>query len=253
MTATAPPRTAPRKAALDRAMAMRLAAVEYDRLLAVLRELAPDEWSRPTDCVGWDVRTLAGHLLGSLEMAASVLQGLRQNRAAQRDGGGIDALTALQVREHAQLGAAAVVERFAELAPRAARGRRRVPALLRRAAIPEEQAVGDAREKWTFGFLFDVVLTRDALMHRVDICRATGRTPVLTADVEGVLVADIVDEWAQRHGRPFRLRLTGPAGGSWSSGEPGAAEELELDAVEFCRLLSGRGTGTGLLAQQVPF
>jgi len=29
--------------------------------------------------------------------------------------------------------------------------------------------------------------------------------------------------------------------------------ELEFDAVEFCRVLSGRGNGTGLLAEQVPF
>jgi hypothetical protein len=28
---------------------------------------------------------------------------------------------------------------------------------------------------------------------------------------------------------------------------------LILDAVDFCRILSGRGTGDGLLVQQVPF
>jgi hypothetical protein len=61
----------------------------------------------------------------------------------------------------------------------------------------------------------------------------------------------VVAEWAGRHGRPYRLRLTGPAGGEWTAGEGG--EELELDAVDFCRLLSGRGSGPGLLAQQVPF
>jgi hypothetical protein len=113
------------------------------------------------------------------------------------------------------------------------------------------QDVGGTAERWRFGFLFDVVLTRDTWMHRVDVSRATGREPHLTADHDGVLVADVVAEWAARHGRPYRLRLTGPAGGSWSSGTDG--EEDELDAVEFCRLLSGRGRGSGLLAQQVPF
>jgi hypothetical protein len=88
-------------------------------------------------------------------------------------------------------------------------------------------------------------------MHRTDVCRATGREPRLTADHDAVLVADVVAEWAARHGRPYRLRLTGPAGGSWSSGTGG--EEIELDAVEFCRVLSGRGEGTGLLTQAVPF
>jgi hypothetical protein len=73
----------------------------------------------------------------------------------------------------------------------------------------------------------------------------------LTAEHDGLLVADVVAEWAGRHARPYCLRLTGPAGGEWSAGEGG--DELELDAVDFCRLVSGRGTGRGLLAHQVPF
>jgi hypothetical protein len=88
-------------------------------------------------------------------------------------------------------------------------------------------------------------------MHRVDIARATGRNLHLTADHDGVLVADVAAEWLQRHGRPCRLRLTGPAGGHWVRGEGGPL--VELDAVEFCRVLSGRGDGEGLLAVQVPF
>ena len=47
------------------------------------------------------------------------------------------------------------------------------------------------------------------------------------------------------------LTLTGPAGGTWSSGTDG--ERIDLDAVEFCRILSGRAPGTGLLVHQVPF
>jgi hypothetical protein len=120
-----------------------------------------------------------------------------------------------------------------------------------RLPFPEEQVIGDVTERWTFGYLMDVILTRDPWMHRVDIARATGHSLELTAEADGVLVDDVVREWAGRHGQPYRLRLTGPAGGSWSAGEGGP--ELERDAVEFCRLLSGRGHGTGLLAQEVPF
>jgi hypothetical protein len=144
-----------------------------------------------------------------------------------------------------------VLERLAEVGPRAVRGRRRLSAVLGRVPIPERQEVGATTERWRFGFLFDVVLTRDTWMHRTDVCRATGREPHLTADHDGVLVADVVAEWAARHGQTYRLHLTGPAGGSWSSGTDG--EVIELDAVEFCRLLSGRGHGAGLLTQAVPF
>jgi uncharacterized protein (TIGR03083 family) len=251
MTAITSARTPARAAVLDRVPARRLAATEYGRFTDLLRTLDADDWSRPTDCPDWDVRAMAGHVLGMAQMVASVRGFAGQNVAAARAGGGIDALTALQVRRTAGLSNGLLVERLAEVGPRAARGRRRLAAVLGRVPIPEQQVVGATTERWRFGFLFDVVLTRDTWMHRTDICLATGREPHLTAEHDGVLVADVVAEWAARHGRPYRLRLTGPAGGSWSSGADG--DELELDAVQFCRLLSGRGRGEGLLAQQVPF
>ena len=95
------------------------------------------------------------------------------------------------------------------------------------------------------------ILTRDPWMHRADVARATGREMVLTPEHDGRIVADAVAEWARRHGRPFRLTLTGPAGGEFVSGDGG--EVLTLDAIEFCRVLSGRVEGAGLLSQEVPF
>jgi uncharacterized protein (TIGR03083 family) len=249
--ATTNARTAARPPALDNDTALGLAATEYDRFAALLRGLDPQDWARPTDCPDWDVRAMAGHVLGMAEMVASTRQFVAQNVAAARAGGGIDALTALQVRGRERLSPAELVDRLRVVTPRAVRGRRRLSRLIGRITLPEEQVIGDSTERWAFGFLFDVVLTRDTWMHRVDIARATARVPELSSDHDGVLVADVVAEWGQRHGRPYRLRLSGPAGGTWSSGEGGP--ELELDAVEFCRVLSGRGQGTGLLAEQVPF
>ncbi|MFP5372553.1 MAG: maleylpyruvate isomerase family mycothiol-dependent enzyme, partial [Actinomycetes bacterium] len=208
-------------------------------------------WSRPTECPAWDVRAMAAHVLGMAEMVASVREMARQNRLAGKAGGGLDALTGLQVREHEDLDGPAIVEQLAATAPRAVRGRRRLSRIAGRLKLPEEQVVGSQREWWRIGYLLDVILTRDVWMHRVDVCRATGRDLQLTPGHDGVLVADVVAEWASRHGRPYRLRLTGPAGGEWSAGTDG--EELELDALEFCRLLSGRGSGSDLLSQQVPF
>jgi len=231
---------------------MQLAATEYARFGWLLRSLAPDDWARPTECPAWDVRAMAGHVLGMAEMAATLRSAVAQNAAASRAGGGIDALTALQVRRSAGLTTTELLDRFADVAPRAVRGRRRMSSLIGRLTVPEDQIVGGRAERWTFGFLFDVILTRDTWMHRVDVSRAVGRDPELTPEHDGVLVADVVAEWAARHGRPYRLRLTGPAGGEWSSGNA-PAEQLELDAVEFCRMLSGRGAAGGLLGQEVPF
>jgi uncharacterized protein (TIGR03083 family) len=242
----------PRRSALDREVAMRLAAVEYSRFLEMLRSLSPEDWTRPTDCPAWDVRQMAAHNLGMAEMAASVRENMRQNREAGRRGGVfIDALTGLQVEERRDMTPEQIIARYGEVGPRAARGRRRTPALVRRLPMPGAQTVGGRPERWAFGFLVDTILTRDPWMHRIDIARATGRDLVLTPDHDGVIVDDVVKEWAQRHGSTCTLTLTGPAGGRWTFGSGGP--EIELDAVEFCRTLSRRAPGTGLLDVEVPF
>ena len=64
-----------------------------------------------------------------------------------------------------------------------------------------------------------------------------------------MLVADVVTEWAGRHGQPCTLRLSGPAGGRWEFGSGGT--EVSEDAVEFCRGVSGRGEPA--LGTVVPF
>ncbi len=159
-------------------------------------------------------------------------------------------MTAAQVRERAALAPPQLVEHLGAVAPRAVRARRRTPALLRWAVRMKQDPPFDT-ERWRFGYLVDTIFTRDVWMHRLDICRATGHDMVVTEDHDGRLVADVVAEWARRHGRPFRLVLTGRAGGRWRAGDSGA--HLELDALEFCWVLAGRAPGAGLLSTPVPF
>lgn len=182
---------------------------------------------------------------------------MRAAGAGQRAGlAAVDALTAQQVDRWGRLSPVQLRAELRRAGARGARGRRRVPAVVRRRRMPGAEVVNGAPESWSFGYLTDVILTRDTWMHRLDLARATSREPVLTPDHDGVVVADVVAEWARRHGQPFRLELSGPAGGSWSSGDDG--EEVAMDAADFCRALSGREVpaGTeprGLLATEVPF
>jgi uncharacterized protein (TIGR03083 family) len=239
-----------RRPVLDRATAMRLAATEYGRFHKTLAELTPQEWTLATNCPGWDVRAMAAHLLGMADMAASPWESRRQIKEATKRGGAfIDELTALQVEERGELEPAHIVAQYERAGPRAAKGRRRIPGLIRRRRLPAEQT--DGLEDWTLGYLVDVILTRDPWMHRMDIALVTGREPQLTADHDGVLVADVVREWASRHAQPCSLTLTGPAGGSWTFGKGGP--ELKYDAVEFCRQIGGRGGPDGVLKTLVPF
>ena len=237
--------------ALVRPEAGVLAATENQRVLEVLRSLRDEDWAKQTDCPAWDVRALAAHVLGGIEAFATFREWMHQMRAGTKaagDGPFIDGMTAVQVRERADLTRGELLDRLADAGPRAARwrGNRR---LMRR--IPMKEEVAGVKETWHVGYLLDIILTRDTWMHRVDIAHATGREMVLTAEHDGRIIADVVAEWARRHGKPFTLRLEGPAGGTFTQGSDG--EAITIDAVEFCRTLSGRATGTGLLTQEVPF
>ena len=243
MTMTTPSTTA-RVPALRRVDAMRLADTEYQRVLDLLRSLQPPDWARPTDCPGWDVRAIAAHMLGMVELAASMRENQRQVELAGRRGGVfIDALTELQVDERADMTPAQIIDRFAVRAPKAVRNRQRTPGVIRRRTMPVRQLVGDHEEAWTAGYLIDVILTRDPWMHRVDIVRATGATHVLTPEHDGRLVADIVAEWTTRHGQPCQLHLTGPAGGHWTNGPgcPAHRDRCRRVLPRGFRAWSGRG------------
>ena len=132
--------TARRRSALPRSTAMRLAADEYVRFAEHVRRLAPSDWTAPTACPDWDVHAMTAHVLGMAEFAASVPERVRQARAASKSGGlFIDALTALQVGKHAHRTPADLVARLAEVAPRAAAGRRRTPWLVRQLPMPPDR------------------------------------------------------------------------------------------------------------------
>ena len=238
---------------LEHAEAMHRAEAEIDRLLAMVDQLSDADWMRPTDCVEWTVRDTLGHLLGMWELQADPEERARQIRAAgqaaQRSGKlRIDELTALQVSERAHLSPAELRQALHYAAPRGLAARRNFPPEFQ--ATPYDPAI-PGEGIWTLGYLFDVIHTRDPWMHRVDICRATGAELVLSADHDGRIVEDVVAEWAGKHGQPFVAELTGPAGGRYIFGTGG--ESIQLDAIEFCRILSGRAAGTGLLSTPIIF
>jgi len=239
---------------ITRAEVEGLARTEYARVADQLRSLTADDWSKRTDCPLWDVRALAGHSTGMLATFTGYRTLMRAmstaSKAAKREGKPlVDALTAKQVADHAGLSTSDLIDKIDLVGPRAARWRATRPKLFR--GMPLKEEVGGEQETWRMGYLFDVILTRDPWMHRVDVARATDREMELTPEHDGRIIADVVAEWARRHGTPFTLTLTGPAGATFVSGDNG--EHITIDAVEFCRTLSGRATGNGLLTKEVPF
>lgn len=233
--------------------AMALQATELGRAIALLRTLDDEQWSARTACPDWDVRQMWLHVLGACEAGASVRENMHQMRLArkrQKDRGvSMEAgLSGVQVDERAHMDPAELVQHLELVAPKTVKGRSRTPRPMRAMKVAIDAPVV---EKWSLGYLIDIIYLRDVWMHRVDTARAIGADLVLTADHDGRIVTDVVAEWARRHGQPFTLRLTGIAGGSFTAGDGG--DELTVDAVEFCSLLAGRGEATGLLTTIVPF
>lgn len=232
--------------------AMGLAETEFARMVELLRALSPADWTQDTVCTLWTVQQMVAHVVGMAEAQASLRQFIHDFRVARkRDGGAmIDALNAVQVSDRAGLTPRQLVDRLAAVAPSAVRARRRTSAVMRNLMRFKQDPPFD-KERWVYGFLVDTIFTRDTWMHRIDISRATGNAVVATEHHDGRIVANVVAEWARRHGEPFTLTLTGTAGGTWRAGDGG--DSIELDALEFCSTLSGRAPGKGLLATPVPF
>ena len=234
---------------LDRRTAMAMAEVELGRYADLLDRLDPKGWAAPTACEPWTVRDMAAHVLGNHEALASLRTRVAELVRARRTGGSIvDALSGNQIAARVDRTTADIVTDLRAAIPASTAGRLRVPRALRamRTGVP----MRDGIERWSIAYLDDTIYTRDAWMHRMDTCAAVGIEPELTLDHDAVIVADIVREWQLRHGQPVQLTLTGTAGGRFGAD---AGEYLELDAVEFCRLLSGRGRGEGLLAVEVGY
>lgn len=242
---------------IDRAERRELAHTAYQRFADVAETIGDEQWDLPTDCERWAVRDLVGHVVGAMRSAASMRENVSQlreirRRVGQGEGPMVDVMTQVQIDRAAGLSTTELVAECRSLAGPATIGRFRTPAPARN-LVRFRVEMGEIDETWRLGYLLDVILTRDTWLHRIDLCRAIGVQPEMTPDHDGRLVADVVEEWARRHGQAYRLELSGPAGGSFGAGDPGTAEHHQLDAVEFCRILSGRAAGTGLLSRPVPF
>ena len=237
---------------IQRAEAKVIAEEEWRRFAQAVAALSDDEWTLPTDCTAWDVRKMVLHVLGSGDAQASFVQFVHQlvrgvplNRQIESHHW-VDGMNELQIRERAHLSNEEVVGKLQAIGPKAVAGRWRTPAPMRHLPIPFGPPVG-----WVgLHYLLDVGFTRDVWAHRIDLCAATGHDMGLTPGHDGRLVADIVYEWGEIHGQPFELVLEGPAGGKFRQGTGG--ERVEIDAIEFVQVLSGRRPGTGVLSNPLP-
>jgi uncharacterized protein (TIGR03083 family) len=218
----------------------------YARLLELLESLDPADWRAPTECPGWDVAAMVGHLIGAAKAGASPAAMARQQwwgkrHADEFGGNSLDAANQRQILDHAELTPRERITALRRVAPRAVRGRLRLPRPLRGVGVPLDLGGSTAPgmpSRLSLGHLMDVIYTRDVWLHTIDISRAVSRPYTPVSAVDGRIVEDVVAEWARRHGEPFVLVLSGPAGARFRQGEGGG--HLHVDAIDAARILSGR-------------
>ena len=200
-----------------------MATLELERFLALVTSLSDEEWEKPTACTLWNVRQLLAHVTGACAASASFAEFKRQGSArVQRPyrASGLsflDSMNQIQVDDRA----------------------RSTPAAL----IDELQEVGGVVP---IGYLTDLIYTRDRWMHRLDICRATEREMVMTAEHDGRVVALVMRDLAKKlvaklSTTSLVYQLSGRGGGTWQLGTKGAPQAtLGLDVLDFNLLASGR-------------
>lgn len=216
---------------------MQIGTAQNDAFLAMLGGLSQEAWATPTECAPWTVKDVAAHVLGEAEGYASLRELRRQASMSKKRkaefGNRVNALNQIQVDDRAHLSTAELLTRLGTALPKFIARRE----LLGRAGkvVPfyDPSIIGFANVR----YLMDTVYARDVFMHRADVCRALGRE-FESIPEDKALISDVVRDWARRARPDMRLELEGPGGGSFEMGS--GATTVTIDAVDFCRIMSGR-------------
>lgn len=243
-------------ARLSREEVIPLAREELARFLTLVETLSPDDWDRPTECSLWTVKDIvahqASHVFGLTHYREMLDQFFPLNFREYTGKGmnNLDAANQRQVDQRASWTPEQIIAEIRDNSEASLTGRQRFPILLRWLRIGAPGYEG----RFSIGELIDNIYTRDMWMHRLDICHATGREMVQTADHDGRITALVVRDLdkhlsAKLNGRGLIYHLTGKAGGEWTVGGGSSSAAVSLDVLDFHRLASGRISGQQALQQ----
>ncbi len=213
----------------------------FNRFITLIESLHAEEWSRPTACTAWDVHDMVAHQAGGYASGTSYREMFRQYSQQPKKGQlPEDVVNELQVGERKGKSHAELIAELKRVGP---------PAI-------QNWAYGFRAIKWVgiphpvAGFLsirhlMWVIHSRDTWMHRLDICRATGRPFEQTPAHDGRIVELVVRDTAKKltgklNGQALTLNLRGIAGGKWKIGNGDLVAEMDMDALDFNIFVSGR-------------
>jgi uncharacterized protein (TIGR03083 family) len=223
------------------AEAQQLAQEELRRLLALLETLDNTDWHRPTACTAWNVRDMVAHQAGAYASGTGYRELLYQYSAmlSFRELPE-DAINRRQLADRATRSPAELIDEIRRTGDRAVANWAHGFRLVKPVGMPHPSGV------WlTLRHLMLAIHSRDTWIHRLDICRATGRPFEQTQEHDGrinaLVVRDLAGSLPRKLGaRAVVLDLTGTGGGKWMIGRGGAGATIRMDVLDFNIYASGR-------------
>ena len=166
-------------------------------LVEVLEGLTSEEWSVTSRCDPWTPKDIAAHLLGWAEALTSPRelgsQTTRALRLMKEYGNVVDAQNGIQVEDRRHLSERVLLDKLTGALHKEGIARLRFGTALRYLPLYVPYLGGAT----TAGYLFNTIFLRDLLIHRLDICHATGREPHISYADERVMT-DMLKDWAHR-------------------------------------------------------
>ena len=244
---------------LTHAEATRMAAEETRRFLDLIELLREADWDQPTACDRWTVKDIVAHQAAHVVSFTSLRAFFGQLKPSllrpylKQGMNLLDAWNQSQVDLRERAAPADLIAEIRAAKDQSLAARARIPGWVRGPVLP----MPGVDQPRSLGYLSDLIYTRDMWMHRLDICRATGREMVGDDEYDQRTVALVVRDLALKAqlglaGRSAILDLTGPAGKVYQIGAvTNPSTRVQIDALTFCILTSGRTSAAEVLAADV--
>ncbi len=214
---------------------------EFQRFIQLLEKLTDDDWSQPTACTAWAVKDILAHQAGGYASGCGYREMARQYSAKKKPGQlPEDAVNDLQVGERKDKSPTELVDELTRVAPQAIQNWVYGFKAVKWVSIPHPVS-----GSLSLRHLMWVIHSRDAWMHRLDICRATGQQFEQSVEHDGRIAALIMLDVAQQLQKKVAenaivFDLTGIAGGIWKIGSGTETARLRMDVLDFNIFVSGR-------------
>jgi uncharacterized protein (TIGR03083 family) len=218
-----------------------LLKTELGRFMALIENLDPGDWYKPTACTAWNIRDMVAHQAGGYASGTGYKEMLRQGRNQPKPGQLIeDAINEFQLKERADKSPEELIDELRQVGPIASQKWAHQFRAAKLISLPHPIA-----GKLSMRHLMLVIHSRDTWMHRLDICRATGHKFEQTSNHDGRIAAlvmlDVVDVLARKYSGPALVfDLSGIAGGTWKIGKGEPAATIGMDVLDFNIFASGR-------------